>query len=107
MEYVDGESLAARLKRERMPIDRVIAVGRQLAAALSAAHAKHVVHRDLKPGNVHFTTDGTVKILDFGIANAPRMVTTLAARRSTRAAGVQATGRGLQPGTPPYMSPEQ
>src|SRR6185295_3876254 len=107
MEYVDGESLAARLKRERMPIDRVIAVGRQLASALSAAHAKRVVHRDLKPGNVHFTTDGTVKILDFGIANAPRMATTMAARRPARPASLQPTGRGVQPGTPPYMSPEQ
>ena len=106
MEYVDGESLAARLKRERMPIDRVIAVGRQLASALSAAHAKRVVHRDLKPGNVHFTTDGTVKILDFGIANAPRMATTMAARRSVKPAALQPTGR-IQPGTPPYMSPEQ
>jgi serine/threonine protein kinase len=90
-----------------MPIDRVIAVGRQLASALSAAHAKRVVHRDLKPGNVHFTTDGSVKILDFGIANAPRMATTMAGRRAVRPASLQPTGRGMQPGTPPYMSPEQ
>src|SRR5262245_40668738 len=101
MEYVDGESLAARLKRQRT------AVGRQLASALSAAHAKRVVHRDLKPGNVHFTTDGTVKILDFGIANAPRMATTMAARHTVRPTSLQPTGRGMQPGTPPYMSPEQ
>ena len=107
MEYVEGESLAARLKRERMPIDRVIAIGRQLASALSAAHAKRVVHRDLKPGNVHFATDGTVKVLDFGIANAPRMATTVASSASTVAASMQPTIRGPQPGTPPYMSPEQ
>jgi serine/threonine-protein kinase len=88
MEYVEGESLAARLKRERLPIERVVAIGRQLASALAAAHACGVVHRDLKPGNVHFATDGTVKVLDFGIANAP-------------------TPHGPQPGTPPYMSPEQ
>jgi serine/threonine-protein kinase len=88
MEYVEGESLAARLKRERLPIGRAVAIGRQLASALAAAHACGVVHRDLKPGNVHFATDGSVKVLDFGIANAP-------------------TAHGPQPGTPPYMSPEQ
>ena len=107
MEYVEGESLAARLKRERLPIDRVIAIGRQLASALSAAHAKHVVHRDLKPCNVHFTTEGTVKVLDFGIANAPRMGTTVASRAPAIGASIQPTTRGPQPGTPPYMSPEQ
>jgi len=106
MEYVEGESLAARLKRERLPIDRVIAIGRQLASALSAAHAKRVVHRDLKPGNVHFTADGTVKVLDFGIANTPRMTTTVASNVPTMGALIP-TNRGAQPGTPPYMSPEQ
>jgi len=106
MEYVEGESLASRLKRERMPIDRVIAVGRQLASALSAAHAKHVVHRDLKPGNVHFTTDGAAKILDFGIANAPRMATTVAASGRKMNTSLP-TRAGQQPGTPSYMSPQQ
>jgi predicted Ser/Thr protein kinase len=106
MEYVEGESLASRMKRERLPIDRVIAIGRQLASALSAAHAKGVVHRDLKPGNVHFTIDGSVKVLDFGIANAPRMATTIAPRISTFKASILTT-HSVQPGTPPYMAPEQ
>jgi serine/threonine protein kinase len=107
MEYVEGESLAARMKRERLPIDRVIAIGRQLASALAAAHARHVVHRDLKPGNVHFAIDGTVKVLDFGIANVPRVTATAATNSPTMATAIQATARGPQPGTPPYMSPEQ
>jgi serine/threonine protein kinase len=107
MEYVEGESLAARMKRERLPIERVIAIGRQLASALAAAHARHVVHRDLKPGNVHFAIDGTVKVLDFGIANVPRVTPTAASNNPTLATAVQPTARGPQPGTPPYMSPEQ
>src|SRR3989442_8082025 len=70
MEYVEGESLATRLKRGRLPIDRVIAIGRQLASALAAAHATGIIHRDLKPANVHVTADGSAKVLDFGVAMA-------------------------------------
>src|SRR5437667_1497020 len=70
MEYVEGESLAARLKRERLPIDAVIAIGRQLVAALAAAHASGVIHRDLKPANIQLLPDGTVKVLHFGVAKA-------------------------------------
>jgi hypothetical protein len=104
MEYVAGENLAARLRHERLPLPAVIAMGRQLASALAAAHATGVVHRDLKPGNIQVTPDGTVKILDFGVAKA------LVALPS---AGALATPPGLpnlpraQPGTPAYMSPEQ
>jgi len=107
MEYVEGESLAARLKRERLSIDRVIAIGRQLASALSTAHTQGVVHRDLKPGNIHFAADGSAKVLDFGIANAPRAVAAAAVRRSAPPDSSQLTVDGPQPGTPPYMSPEQ
>src|SRR5436190_11763818 len=107
MEYVEGESLAAQLKRERLPVERVVAIGRQLASALTAAHTKGVVHRDLKPGNIHFAMDGSVKVLDFGIANAPRFATTFASGASTIAASLQPTTRGPHAGTPPYMSPEQ
>ncbi len=107
MEYVEGESLAARLRRERLPIDDVIAIGRQLAAALAAAHAGGVVHRDLKPGNVHFAADGTVKVLDFGIANAPAAANAAATAGGTSAAGSEHDVHLPQAGTPPYMSPEQ
>jgi hypothetical protein len=106
MEYVEGENLAARLKRERMPFERVVSIGSQLASALAAAHAKNVVHRDLKPGNVHLTAEGTVKVLDFGIANVPRMATTLPTGEQTMAAAPPLPRRP-QAGTPPYMSPEQ
>ena len=107
MEYVEGESLAARLKRERIPVERVLAIGRQLASALSAAHAKGVIHRDLKPANIQLTPDGGVKVLDFGIANAPRVVTSVASTISTHRAATPEVARAPQPGTPPYMAPEQ
>src|SRR5262249_25140168 len=64
MEYVEGESLAAVLKSGLLPLDRVVVIGRQLAAALAAAHAGGVIHRDLKPSNIQVTPDGSVKVLD-------------------------------------------
>src|SRR5262245_35649652 len=64
MEYVEGESLAARLARERLPLDQVRVIGRQLASALSVAHAQGVIHRDLKPANIHLCSDGSIKVLD-------------------------------------------
>jgi len=102
MEYVAGESLAATLRRERLPIDRVIAIGCQLAAALSAAHAQGVVHRDLKPGNIHITPDGGVKVIDFGVARAANSMMTTTVR-----VGSGPITRLAHGGTPPYMSPEQ
>jgi serine/threonine protein kinase len=74
MEFLEGESLAARLRRERPTVDVVIALARQLAGALGAAHARGIVHRDLKPDNIYLTPDPDValgiraKVLDFGIA---------------------------------------
>jgi hypothetical protein len=107
MEYVEGENLAARLKRDRLPIDGVLAIGRQLASAIGAAHAKGVIHRDLKPANIQITPEGSVKILDFGIANAPRHVTTIASGATTASGETHARGTMAQPGTPQYMAPEQ
>jgi hypothetical protein len=104
MEYVEGESLAALIKQNALPAARVIAIGRQLAAALAAAHAGGVIHRDLKPANIQVMPDGSVKILDFGIALALGTVAS-----TTRAAefGVLTEPRGFQAGTPAYMAPEQ
>src|SRR5438876_290924 len=66
MELVDGENLAARLKRGKLPIEQVVRFGAQIAAALADAHAQGIIHRDLKPANIMLTKSG-VKVLDFGL----------------------------------------
>ena len=67
MEYVPGESVAARLTRGPLPVEEAVRVGLQIADALTEAHDRGVIHRDLKPANVHLTPGGKAKILDFGI----------------------------------------
>jgi serine/threonine protein kinase len=115
MEYVEGENLAQRLKRERPPLEMILAVGRQLASALTAAHDKGIIHRDLKPANIQIARDGSAKILDFGVAHAMASVdesdggTTAVAPAGTLMTLSTRTERGAirHPGTPAYMSPEQ
>jgi predicted Ser/Thr protein kinase len=104
MEYVDGQSLSAVLARERLPRDRVVAIGLELAGALGAAHANDIVHGDLKPANIALTNEGSAKVLDFGVARAVR-----AASASTTTLGARPTAQTLTAvaGTPGYMSPEQ
>ena len=68
MEYLDGESLADRMARGRIQLGEAITMASQIAEALEAAHDKGVIHRDLKPSNVAINGDGTVKVLDFGLA---------------------------------------
>ena len=104
MEYVEGESLAARLRRGAPTVDEIRSVGRQLASALAAAHAQGVVHRDLKPANVMIARDGSIKVLDFGVAklSAPAAGT----EDATGHIAPESTLEG-NPGTPLYMSPEQ
>ena len=101
MELVEGETLAERIARGPIPVDEALVIARQIADALEAAHARGVVHRDLKPGNVKLTPDGTVKVLDFGIAKA------LGARTTGAPLTTSATQTGAVLGTPAYMSPEQ
>jgi serine/threonine-protein kinase len=73
MELVEGETLAARIKRGRIPVDEALQIGVQVCEALEAAHDKGIVHRDLKPGNVKVLPNGKVKVLDFGLAKAMRV----------------------------------
>jgi Tol biopolymer transport system component len=117
MELAPGEDLAERLKRGPLPLDEALAVARQIAEALEAAHEKGIVHRDLKPANVKLTPDGNVKVLDFGLAKAmdpppgsasaadlARSPTLMNSPTMTAAQGTQL---GVILGTAAYMSPEQ
>src|SRR5580765_833340 len=70
MELVDGEDLAQRLVRGPIPVDEALPIARQIAEALEAAHEQGIIHRDLKPANIKVRDDGTVKVLDFGLAKA-------------------------------------
>src|SRR5947208_12349238 len=92
MEYVDGEDLAALLRRiGRLPQEKALDVSRQIAAGLAAAHAQGIVHRDLKPANIMLDGRGRVRITDFGLAVAAEAV----------------RGKEARSGTPGYMAPEQ
>ena len=70
MELVEGPTLADRIARGAIPIDEALLIARQIAEALEAAHEQGIVHRDLKPANIKVREDGTVKVLDFGLAKA-------------------------------------
>lgn len=108
MEMVDGETLEARLARGALGVEDVRRVGSQVAEALDAAHELGIVHRDLKPSNVVLRPDGTVKVLDFGLAKT-REATNLSsgAGGSPTVTSGPATHAGVILGTAPYMSPEQ
>jgi eukaryotic-like serine/threonine-protein kinase len=96
MEYVEGETLANRLSRARLPIDQALRYGKQIAEALAAAHRQGIIHRDLKSANIMVTPAG-VKVLDFGMAKF---------EEPARAAATMTTSRAIM-GTPAYMAPEQ
>jgi len=111
MELVEGETLADVLATQTpLPIDDAIRIARQIASALDAAHEKGIVHRDLKPSNIKIKADGTVKVLDFGLAKfdaSSIAVDGSTARTVTNSPTLGATGVGLILGTAAYMAPEQ
>ena len=112
MELVEGEDLAQRIARRPIPLDEALPIATQIAAALEAAHEQGIIHRDLKPANIKVRPDGTVKVLDFGLA---KLVETTAgecpasdsSRSPTITSPAMMTGVGVILGTAAYMAPEQ
>ncbi|MDO8678348.1 MAG: protein kinase [Acidobacteriota bacterium] len=109
MELVDGEDLSERIRRGPLSIDDALAVAKQIAAALEAAHERGIIHRDLKPANIKVRPDGTVKVLDFGLAKAmePTGAAASDAAESPTITALAMTEAGVILGTAAYMSPEQ
>jgi tetratricopeptide (TPR) repeat protein len=104
LQYIEGETLAARLKRQGPELREALAIAAQVADALNEAHGRGIIHRDIKPENIMLTTRGQVKVLDFGLAKTLRDPGTLESDAQT---GSMLSIPGMVMGTAPYMSPEQ
>jgi TolB-like protein len=107
MELVEGQPLSKRMKARKLPTGEALSIGRDIAAALEAAHAKGIVHRDLKPANVMVSTEGRIKLLDFGLAKALGGDVASADLTHSPTLTDPGTSRGVILGTAAYMSPEQ
>jgi serine/threonine protein kinase/Tol biopolymer transport system component len=113
MELVEGPTLAERIAATPMPVDEALAIARQIVESLEAAHEQGIVHRDLKPANVKVREDGTVKVLDFGLAkalepaSAPRSLSPSSITLSPTITTPAMTQVGFILGSAAYMSPEQ
>jgi serine/threonine-protein kinase len=112
MELVEGPTLAERIANAPMPLDEALAIARQIAEALEAAHEKGIVHRDLKPANIKLTADNQVKVLDFGLAKAYEPEAASGAGSGgnlthSPTLTLEGTRAGVIMGTAGYMSPEQ
>ncbi len=121
LELVEGETLAERIARGPIPVDGALLLARQIADALDAAHERGIIHRDLKPANIKVRPDGTVKVLDFGLAKLAQPAEAGLHNRDvgagfsrpdvtaspTMTSPAMMTGAGMILGTAAYMSPEQ
>jgi eukaryotic-like serine/threonine-protein kinase len=108
MELVPGENLAQRVRRDgAVPVEEALAIAKQIAEALEAAHEKGIIHRDLKPANVKLTPEGKVKVLDFGLAKAFEGDPSSVDMGNSPTLSQPATMQGVILGTAAYMSPEQ
>jgi len=111
MELVEGEDLSQRIAHGPIPLDEALPIAKQIAEALEAAHEQGVIHRDLKPANIKVRPDGTVKVLDFGLAKlaeaGPTTVRPSPLSMSPTITSPAMTGVGVLLGTAAYMSPEQ
>ena len=108
MELVEGEDLSVRIARGPIPLDEAMSIARQIAYALEAAHDQGIVHRDLKPANIKLRSDGTVKVLDFGLAKATEQhLSTALSPDIEMSPTITMTKAGVILGTAAYMSPEQ
>jgi serine/threonine protein kinase len=107
MEFLEGETLADRLRRGPLPLEQTLKVGSEICEGLEKAHCNGVVHRDLKPGNIMLTKDGT-KLMDFGLAKAPTAALgPLSSSNSLATMSRALTKEGTILGTMQYMAPEQ
>ena len=107
LELVEGPTLADRISKGPIPVDEALPIAKQIAEALEAAHEAGVIHRDLKPANIKVREDGTVKVLDFGLAKAFAGAGQAADLSQISTATAAGTELGVIAGTVPYMSPEQ
>ena len=109
LELIEGPTLADRIAQGPIPIDEALPIAKQIAEALEAAHEQGVIHRDLKPANIKVKADGTVKVLDFGLAKAfqPEVGDASVSASPTISLTAAATQMGMIIGTAAYMSPEQ
>jgi hypothetical protein len=109
MEFIEGQDLSQRIARGPIPLDEALPIARQIAEALEAAHEQGIIHRDLKPANIKVRADGTVKVLDFGLAKGMEPVGSApdVSQSPTIMTPAMMTGVGVILGTAAYMSPEQ
>jgi serine/threonine-protein kinase len=114
MELVEGEDLSQRIVRGAIPLDEALPIAKQIAEALEAAHEQGIIHRDLKPANIKVRADGTVKVLDFGLAKAIEQGSGIrdqgsagASMSPTMMSPALMSGVGMILGTAAYMAPEQ